>query len=95
MIELDPSDRPTRAKESRFPTFAIAFVALSAIAGGAFYWWHSMRGSDYLWHATQASEFAEVYRDLGIARLPASVELRSDTRSRLLRSSRAGRPQTS
>jgi len=73
MIELDPSERRTLAKKSRLPTLAIAFVVLAAMVGAGFYGWHS----------AQVSNFAAVYRDLGIARLPVKVELQSDTRARL------------
>src|ERR1700746_1829359 len=79
MIELDPSERQTLAKESRLPTFAIAFVVLAAMAGAGFYGWYS----------AQVSNFAAVYRDLGIARLPVKVELQSDTRSRVQQLQRA------
>jgi clan AA aspartic protease (TIGR02281 family) len=73
MIDLDPSERRTLAGQSRLPTFAIAFFVLAAMVGAGLYGWHS----------AQVSNFAEVYRDLGIARLPVKVELQSDTRSRL------------
>ena len=75
MIKLDPQDRLSYAKPRNSPLFAIMMmVAVVAVGCGSFYYWYAfLQGPDY----------TEVYRQLGISKMPLSLELKPAIRARL------------
>jgi hypothetical protein len=80
MIKLDPEDRLGRFDESRFSSFTKIMVGIStilivvALFGGGFLYWY---------HVSQRPNYAHVYGNLGIASLPATVELQPQVQNRL------------
>jgi gag-polyprotein putative aspartyl protease len=56
-----------------FPVTLFAVTIVLAVGGGAFYWYHTSKGS----------EFERVYSQLGIQPLPSSVERQQQVQSRL------------
>src|SRR6476469_10972297 len=56
-----------------FPVTPFAVTIVLAVGGGAFYWYHTSKGS----------EFERVYSQLGIQPLPSNVERQQQVQSRL------------
>jgi tetratricopeptide (TPR) repeat protein len=61
-----------------FPVTLFAMSIVLAVGGGAFYWYHTSKGS----------EFERVYSQLGIQPLPSNVERQQQVQSRLAQLSR-------
>jgi hypothetical protein len=74
MIELDPRDRLSYPHPRRFPIFAIIIGAIAVLGSGGFIYWH---------YVAQRSNYIEIYRQLGISSLPATVEFLPQVQSRL------------
>ena len=72
MIELHPQDRLTHYDDRTFPrALTIIFLVLVVLGAGFFYWYA-------VW---QKPNYNAVYGQLGIAPLPARVELRPNIQS--------------
>jgi hypothetical protein len=70
---------PNKAYSDRiFPAALLVITIVLAVGGGAFYWHHTSKGSD----------FETVYTELGIQPLPSNVERQDRVQSRLAQLSR-------
>jgi clan AA aspartic protease (TIGR02281 family) len=73
MIELDPRDRLPYPNRRKFPVFTM-IGAIAVLGGSGFFYWQ---------YVAQRSNHIEIYRQLGISSLPATVELLPQVQSRL------------
>jgi hypothetical protein len=77
-LELDPRDRIPHLDESRFHSLAklrvwIIIIVIALFGGLGFYWYHF----------SQRPNYSEVYTQLGISSLPATLELQPEVKIRL------------
>jgi clan AA aspartic protease (TIGR02281 family) len=74
MIKLDPQDRLSYAKPRNNPILAAIIVAIVAVGCGGFYYWYTF---------LQGPNYSEVYRQLGISKMPLALELKPAVRTQL------------
>jgi len=70
MIKLDPTDRWAYKEKRSAPLGAIAIVLIIVACGGLYYWYAFLR-------------YSEVYHQLGISKLPSTLEFQPTIQSRL------------
>lgn len=74
MIQLDPRDRPSFERTRKTPFLAVMIMTAIVVGCGAFYYWYVF---------IDTSNYSEVYRQLGIPKMPSTLGLQSDVRTQL------------
>jgi tetratricopeptide (TPR) repeat protein len=74
MIELDPRDRLSYSNPHKSPVFAMIIGAIAVLGCGGFFYWK---------YVAQRPNHIEIYRQLGISSLPATLELLPQVQSQL------------
>jgi clan AA aspartic protease (TIGR02281 family) len=74
MIHLDPRDRWSHERPRNTPLVAIMLIAIFIVGCGGLYYWYAFLDN---------ANYGEVYRQLGISKVPSVLELQPTVRSRL------------
>ena len=75
MIQLDPGDRRSFDRRRNTPLVAVMITMAIVIGCGGFvYYWYAF---------LDTSNYSEVYRQLGISKMPSTLELQPDVRTQL------------
>jgi clan AA aspartic protease (TIGR02281 family) len=74
MIKVDPRERSSFEKPRHIPLAVIIVTVIIAIGCGGFYYWYAF---------LQKSNYSEVYRQLGISKMPSTLELQPTVQAQL------------